>query len=233
MLRHRSLQLFTFVVCSAALAGCSLFNRKSPSGEMFRLNPIVAAEFPGPKLGSILIDRTNAAPPFDGAAFIYRLGDGSWRIDPYNGFIANPGDMLTANLLQAFDGSGRFTLVATSRAGVRCDFALESVLTDFYADFTDPLAPVAITNIRGYLVDRRGFKQVVLAAFDGAGRAPIESDTPRVVADAFSQSSANAITALLQQIPQTIPPIAIGNAPLSTTTFAPPVTEAPPATPSK
>ncbi len=233
MLAHRSIQLVTFIAFAAALSGCSFFNRKAPSGELFRLNPVVGVAFPGPKLGSILIDRTNASPPFDGAAFIYRLSDGAWRLDPYNGFIANPGDMLTANLMQAFDASGRFDLVASSRAGVRCDLSFESVLTDFYADFADPLAPAAITTIRGYLVDRRGFRPVVLAAFDGMGKAPIESDTPREVADALAESSTNAINALLQQLPQTIPSVASGNAPLSTTTFTQPAIKPAPASSGK
>ena len=81
------------------------------------------------------------------------------------------------------------------------DLALETVVQDFYADFTDRAAPLAVVQLRTYVLDRRSGRGQVLRQLDGKASEPLADGSPKAVVDALSVATAEAIAAILAQLP--------------------------------
>jgi ABC-type uncharacterized transport system auxiliary subunit len=191
------------VVLAAAVSGCTLFDRDAPTASHFLLAPPPQARTEGASLGSVLVRGASAVRPFDAQGFVYRLSNGQWRIDAYNGFLASPPDMITEAVTQAFAGSGRFSVVADAGLGTQTDLTLETVVQEFYADFTDRAAPIAVVHVRTYVLDRRTGRGEVLRQIDGRASEPLADGSPKAVVDALSKATAEAIAAVVVQLPET------------------------------
>lgn len=187
-------------------AGCSILDRSEPSGSKYLLDPAAQKPVEGSVLGTATIARFSAFAPFDSRAFLYRTTDGSWRSDAYNGFLATPSDMLREAFARALERSGRFSLVEMEGVPIRCDFTIDGVIESFHADYATGGAPVAVVEVRAYLLDGRGSGLRVAAQMRGAGRANIEGDAPRDVAAALSAAAAEAIDAVIRALPASVAP---------------------------
>jgi ABC-type uncharacterized transport system auxiliary subunit len=191
----------TVFALSLLLAGCSVFNRESPSAAHFMLAPARESVLHTAPKGSIIVRRVTVQRPFDVRGFVYRMVNGQWRVDSYNGFLADPGDMIGDALVRALEDSGCFTRAETAAVSVPTDFAAETVVESFYADFSDPAKPVAVVRMRTYVVDRRKGGSPVYCVSTGEGSAPITPGSPESVADAMSAAVAQAIHATIVGIP--------------------------------
>ncbi|MFZ9880062.1 MAG: ABC-type transport auxiliary lipoprotein family protein [Phycisphaerales bacterium] len=187
-------------------ASCSIFDRESPQGASFMLAARDHAPQQGASLGTIVVGRYSAMPPFDGRMLLYCLPDGTWRTDPYNGFIANPTDMLCDLTARAFEQSGRFSTVVVEGAVVSVDLAAEGVIEQFYADYSDRANPAAVVRLRVYLVDRRGLRSAFVSQAIADARAPISGDGAGAVADALGAAVGMALAKLTEQLPAELPP---------------------------
>jgi ABC-type uncharacterized transport system auxiliary subunit len=192
-------------LCAAAavllLGACSVFDRDAPTASHFLLAPPAQAKVDGVALGSIMVRGASAVRPFDAQGFVYKLSNGQWRIDAYNGFLASPPDMVTEAMVRACAQSGRFTTVAAAGLATQTDLALETVVQDFYADFTDRAAPLAVVQLRTYVLDRRSGRGQVLRQLDGKASEPLADGSPKAVVDALSVATAEAIAAIVAQFP--------------------------------
>jgi ABC-type uncharacterized transport system auxiliary subunit len=186
-------------------ASCSIFNRESPQGANFMLAAHDAAAQQGASLGTIVVGRYSAMPPFDGRMFLYRMPDGTWRTDPYNGFIADPADMLCDLTARAFEQSGRFMTVVVEGAVVAVDLAAEGVIEQLYADYSDRANPVAVVRLRMYFVDRRSMRSALVSQAVADGRAPIAGDGAAAVADALGVAVGAALAKVAEQLPAELP----------------------------
>lgn len=193
----------------AALAlgagGCSFFDRPSQPVSHYMLAPAAQAPLAGEPLGSVMVSRFSAVPPFGDRPFLYRTSDGTWRTDDYAGFIASPSDMVSVCVARALEQSGRCGMVGVEGVALRFDFSLEGVIESFYADFKDASAPTANVALRGYLLDRRAGAPRLVAQVGGRGTAPIPAAEAGAVADAMSAATAAAIAEMLRKLPATLP----------------------------
>jgi ABC-type uncharacterized transport system auxiliary subunit len=189
------------VAAALLLGACNVFDREAPSASHFLLAPPVQAKAEGATLGSIVVRGASAVKPFDAQGFVYKLSNGQWRIDAYNGFLASPPDMVTEALVRACAQSGRFATVAAAGVATQTDLALETVVQDFYADFTDRAAPFAVVQLRTYVLDRRSGRGQVLRQLDGKASEPLVDGSPKAVVDALSVATAEAIAAIVTQLP--------------------------------
>ncbi|MFM7261821.1 MAG: hypothetical protein ACKO3W_14590 [bacterium] len=196
-----------FVAALPLSAGCSFLERPAPSGSQYMLMLPAQEPVAGGKLGSAMVARFSAIPPFDERAFLYKTTDGTWRLDSYNGFMSDPSDMLCEGFARALERSGRFTMVGIEGISVRCDVTLDGIIEGFYADYTDAGGPAAVVEIRTYLLDGRGARTRLLMQMIGKGRAPIASDKPGDVAAAFSAATAQAIDAVVRALPADMGPM--------------------------
>jgi len=112
-------------VALACAAGCSLFDRGYQPVASYLIDPPAPAKVTGEELGSLMVNRFSAIPPFDGRALLYRTTDGTWRADAYAGFIANPSDMLSASIARALEASGRCAMVGVEGVALRFNFSLK------------------------------------------------------------------------------------------------------------
>lgn len=200
--RPASRRLLASCAAAALLAGCANFERDSPSSAYFMLAPPQQAAQQGAPLGSILVRRAAVQRPFDSRGFVYRLSNGQWRTDAYNGFLADPSDMVTDALSRALERSGRFAWVGPSTGTAPTDLAAESVVEAFYCDFSNPGEPVAVVRLRTYLLDRADSGVRMRLALEGAGTAPLADGSPRAVADGLGVALSVALNGVISQLPQ-------------------------------
>lgn len=197
------------LIASIALVlagGCGFLDRQSPSSAQFMLTPPPQAAREGGSLGSVVVRRIAVERPFDTRGFVYRTTNGQWRVDAYNAFLADPGDMLTQALTRAFESSKRFSLVSPPTMSAPTDLAAESVLEEFYTDFTDATRPLAVVRIRTYLIDRDRTKPAagVRVVLEASATEPLASGEPRAVAEALSAATATAIDSVVAQLPKAV-----------------------------
>ena len=202
-LHHHASRTLRAVACALvalSAVGCNPFNRETPSTAQFMLTPQPTVAHEGVRLGTLAVRRVAVQSPFDTRGFVYRTTHDQWRTDAYNAFLADPGDMIGNAMVHALDGSGRFTLVTSGALTAATDLAAESVVEEFFSDFSEPAHPVARVSLRIYLLDRSkmGAVRAVLA---GAAVEPIASDAPGAVSDALSVAVAKAIDQAIAQLP--------------------------------
>lgn len=186
---------------SMLLAGCGVFSRESPTAAHFMLAPARETASGATPRTSVVVRRVSVQRPFDARGFVYRMANGQWRVDSYNGFLADPGDMIGDALVRALEDSGTFTRAFSASVSVPADFAAETVVESFHADFSDPAKPVAIVRMRTYFVDRKKGSSAVCCMSVGEGSAPITPGSPESVADAMSVAVAQAIHGTIAGIP--------------------------------
>ena len=195
--------------CALAPSGCRLFGGAAPANAQFMLSPELPSAAPGPKLGSISIREFSALAPFDMSAFVYRNTDGTWRADPYDGFVSEPTLMVASALVAAFDASSRFDLVAYDSLAARTDLLLEGIIEDFHSDFSAAGAHESIVRLRVYISRRHGAHRGVVFASAVEGRAQIASQSPGAVADALSAATGAALAKIVEALPQGFPELAM------------------------
>lgn len=193
------------LLCAVALAGCSLFDRGFQPTASYLIAPPKQAPFEGEKFGSVMVTRFGAIPPHDGKSFLYHNTDGTWRQDPYAGFIANPSDMMSEAFARALEQSGRCEMVGVEGVAMRFDFSVEGVIEAFYSDFSNPAEPKAVVRMRAYLLDRRSGGPVLVDQMVGSGSAPIAAAEPGKVAEAMSAATGVAIRAMLEDLMREVP----------------------------
>jgi len=198
---------FALAATAPIAAGCSFLERPAPSGSQYMM--VIPAQQPvaGSKLGTAMVARLSAIPPFDERRFLYKTTDGSWRIDSYNGFMSDPSDMLCDGFARGLEQSGRFTMVGIEGISVRCDVTLDGIIEGFYADYTGADGPAAVVEVRAYLLDGRGSRTRLVAQMLGKGRAAIAGDKPGDVASAFAAASAQVIAAVIDALPSEMAPM--------------------------
>ncbi|MFM1822184.1 MAG: hypothetical protein RI967_450 [Planctomycetota bacterium] len=190
------------LVGALLLAGCSAFSRPAPSGSLYLLAPDAPARQEGASLGSVFVRRFSATPPFDDRPLLYRTTNGTWRADAYDGFAADPADMMTSALFSALEASGRFSVVAAEGVTGRFDHDAEGTLEAFYADYATGGAPEAVVRMRVYVVRRTGAVREVLSVLPVEARAPIAGDTAGAVVDALSAATSEAMAKVVAALPK-------------------------------
>ena len=185
-----------------APAACSIFDRSAPSATHFLLVPPPQAKAEGAPLGSVIVRRASVVNPYDVRGFVYRLANSEWRIDAYNGFIAEPADMITDALMRGFERSGRFGVVAGLGLAASTDLAAETLVEEFFVDFSPKLAkPTAMVHMRTLLVDRRSGRGGVLATLRAHAEVPLADGSPQAVCDALSLAVGQAVAQVVAQLP--------------------------------
>jgi len=198
---------FALAAALPIAAGCAFLERPAPSGSQYLLMIPVQAPVAGSKLGTAMVARFSAIPPFDERGFLYKTTDGTWRVDGYNGFMSDPSDMLCEGFARGLEQSGRFTMVGIEGISVQCDLTLEGIIEGFYADYTGADGPAAVVEVLTYLLDGRGSRIGLVAQMRGKGRAAIASDKPGDIASAFAAASAQAIASVIGALPSKMGPV--------------------------
>lgn len=208
-MRNATRSILASVLLALAPAACNVLDRPSPNAAHFMLVVPPQPPVAGGSLGSVSVRRATVQRPYDVRGFVYHTTDGQWRVDAYNGFLADPSDMVTAALTSAMRASTRFALVAQPSVSVSTDLVAESVVDEFFADFAGPGKPVARVRMRIYLLER-GSLGSPRAVLEAEGVAELADGSPRAVADGMGEALAKAIGGVISRLPQGTPSPATG-----------------------
>jgi ABC-type uncharacterized transport system auxiliary subunit len=191
--RHRIAR--ALVALSAAATGvlaasCANLSQPAPDRAFFAIDlsappraassaaPHQEAPTASPGAAVLRVRRLRVAAPYDRSAFVYRTRQGPFRADYYNGFIADPAELLTQGLLEWLSSAGLPGAVVGATSGVPARYSLEGTVTALYGNYTAGRVPEAVVALR-------------LVVFDDAeGRVVLQKEyavaTPIKPADAAS-----------------------------------------------
>ncbi|MGN0853865.1 MAG: ABC-type transport auxiliary lipoprotein family protein [Kiritimatiellia bacterium] len=194
------LSIFGFLLFCA---GCSMFSGPPPQPKAWTVSPDVgptvqsAAEgarpaFPATRLGTVTVNA-----PYDRMPLVVRRPDGSVAQDPMNVFAASPASLLRAPVKSHLAADGRFGHVVGSSSVAGADATVETTVTDFSLDCTQPGVRKARVSLDLDVVKTgRGPRTVALKGA-GAGEADAAKGN---YSEAFSTAFSSAFQEALRSL---------------------------------
>lgn len=157
----RAVAAFAPLAALVLAASCASLSQPSPDKASFAIDPgsptaTLASQHVSvaPSTGNVLrVRRLKVASPYNTLGFVYRSGHGAFRTDYYNGFVAEPDQLLTGELVKWLSQAGPFDSVVDTASGVAARYVLEGDVTALYGDYTDKAAPKAVIALRVFLFD--------------------------------------------------------------------------------
>jgi cholesterol transport system auxiliary component len=180
-------------------AGCSLsrpsLERHSFSVEAERSAQAAPARNPEPFPVTLKVGRISVQPPYGGTSFIYRTGALQYEVDPYNSFVASPGDLLGQQIARWLSRAGLFTAVREPESPLTGDYVLEGLVTALYGDARDPQRAEAVLSIKLYARRARAEGGLVFEQAY-AQRVAIEDASPEALARGYGLALGRILDAL-------------------------------------
>ncbi|HEY7089985.1 MAG TPA: ABC-type transport auxiliary lipoprotein family protein [Tepidisphaeraceae bacterium] len=142
----RSAQFLLSVAAALLAASCKLTpTQPYPEKDRFGLQAKGIAKVGDSPSGVIRIQRVHVAPPYNQREFVYRTGELSYSSDYYNLFVADPQDLITAEIVRGLTATGRFKNVLIGSSSADTPFKLEVTVTRLEGDFqAQPKAVIAM-----------------------------------------------------------------------------------------
>ena len=190
-----------FKLLRAALVTCTFVLGAGCSG-LLKQPPVVKAYFaidPGRPQGPIPGNATThpaaevlrvrtlrVSAPYDGVAFVYRIGPSQFDTDYYNNFIAPPASLLTGSLIQWLARGGPMT-VCDASSDLRADLILEGNITALYIDSTTAPSKAVVAGRFFLTRDRHGVVEL-LSEKTYETSEPVTARSPAAFSIAWGQA---------------------------------------------
>ncbi len=198
MRRHRSAIVLGATLLMVAAAGCSVM-RPGLDRHEFALQAerpgAPAASNPGPRNATLKVGRIGLQPPYGGTSFVYRVGELRYELDPYNGFVAAPNELLGHQIAEWLRRSGLFAAVREPASPLTGDYVLEGLVLDMHGDIRDADKPTAVLAMEIY-VRRASADRTLVFDRTYAQRVAIDNGSP----DALAQGLGVALTRILEAL---------------------------------
>jgi cholesterol transport system auxiliary component len=186
------------VLCASTVTGCA---GNASETEYFILDatnehePAVAHDEI-----TLRVQRFTVDTEFASKNLVYRLAEFKYQIDPYRQFLIPPGTMIAEQTRQWLSASGLFHVVLPANSRIEPTDTLEASVTALYGDFRDAAAPVAVMEIRFFLVPRSSGLETV--AFSRTYRATnrILVRTPEALMEAYNKDLREILTRLQEDL---------------------------------
>jgi cholesterol transport system auxiliary component len=136
---------------------------------------------------TLRLRRFNVDEAFASRELVNRLDEFRYETDYYHQFLVPPGVMITEKTRDWLANSGLFGRVTAAGGRVESTYLLEGNVIDLYADFRKASAPVAILEIRFFLLVGAEASESVALAETYKAAAPISDRTAEAVVEAFSR----------------------------------------------
>ena len=151
--------------------------------------------------GTLAVEAVAEAPPSDGEALVYRLGENEYERDPYAELVA-PADRALAMPIRAhLRNAGLFANVIEPGSVVMPDSTLEGYVTEFYGDFRKREAPSAVLSIRFVLLRREADGSAsVLLQEDYSRRVPLPDRTAPALVAGWDEALKGIMTELVADL---------------------------------
>jgi ABC-type uncharacterized transport system auxiliary subunit len=197
-----SFRLFTVLACLAFASGCFGLKQaqQQASAQKRTFMPEAApAVLQATRFAALKIGSFRALPPYDGRTFIIRRAGGEAVSDFYNGWIAQPNDLIRSETARYLEQTHLFAAVYDASSSTLPPLALEGVVNELYLDFKGP-KPAAVVSLRLLIIDQKASSFTVLFSAEKHGRAEFDPADKQGPAQAFGQ----ALTLVLSEFSQTL-----------------------------
>ena len=140
------------------------------------------------RVGSLEVLRFSVDTAFAGKNLIYRLGELQYEADYYHQFLVAPGIMITEKTRRWLADSGLFHNVVPVGTRIAADYTLEGNVTALYGDFANESAPVAVMEVRFFLLENAGGGENAVFAETYKAASPVPSRAADDFIDAMNRS---------------------------------------------
>lgn len=192
----RSLALLAALGCSGCLSKAPMvrqsFSIDPPTG------PVGAR--PAAQARVVSLGPVEVAPLYQGASFVYRVGEYGVERDPYAGFAASPGQMLTSAIAGYLADSGLVKDVVAP-GGAPSDASIQVYASDLYGDLRSPAEAFGVLTLRFRVRETAspsGGPEVLDRSYTQRIRLP--ERTPAALASAWNQALAAIMKAFLADL---------------------------------
>jgi len=194
--------LALLLLCMPLAAGCSL-SKPYPDKS---LHAIEVGQPPAPtgspSLAAVRIDRIRVAEPYNNTTFVYKVGDSKYTMDYYNGFVAEPGRLLTGELAEWLTNSNVFSSVVTGDSAADSQLLLQANVTELYGDFSSTDQPKAVIEARFFLLDVSGGRSRIIFDKNYQETEPITGKDSDALVKGWETASRRMFTSLVTDLPK-------------------------------
>ena len=132
---------FTISILACLLTGCfgggSAVQAKAAAMRRTfapELSPKSAPAGARPVWGTVRLNGFRALAPFDAKTFLYRRGENEYAADYYNGWIAQPADLIGDLFARYMETAAVFGRTVDARTATAADVAVQGIVTGLYLD---------------------------------------------------------------------------------------------------
>jgi ABC-type uncharacterized transport system auxiliary subunit len=146
--------------------------------------------------GSLEVHRFSVDAAFATSNLVYRINQFEYEADYYRQFLIAPGTMITERTRDWLADSGLFTRVLPVGSRIAPDYTLEGNVTALYGDFSNESAPVAVIELRLFLLDNADGTEKVVFAETYRAATPVGEKTAEIFVAALNRSLAEILVRL-------------------------------------
>lgn len=174
---------------AVGLGGCGV-SQPFPEKNLYAIDAGVAASAPAsaPATMTIRLAPVRIAKPFDGQTFVYRVGPEQYKVDYYNGFVAPPDRLISAQLAGWLAGSGVVKYAVAGGSSLDCGYTLETNVTGLYCDYTQAKSPRAVVEVTCFLIEDAGGGPRLVLQKRYRQEAAVGADKPGELAAGFGRA---------------------------------------------
>jgi hypothetical protein len=136
------------------------------------------------------------ASAFAGRGFVYRKSEHLYESDFYNQFLISPAIIVTEKARLWLCRSGIFERIYVPGSQLDSTHLLEANIIALYADVRDKSSPLAVMELRTFLIDNDSTPESVVHSEIYKASIPLESDTPEAFVEALDKCLAEILTSL-------------------------------------
>jgi hypothetical protein len=182
-----------------AMTGC--LSRLAPPAQTYAFSAADVAPNTSPGSRVLGIRALSVAPPFDGRAFVYRIGATSFVRDPYAEFLDSPVDEIAVPVRAWLRRSGSFSAVAEPGSLVKPNTFAEVSVTELYGDFRKPGRAAAVLTIRFVFVDALdGIPGKIILAREYSRSEPLDERTASALMNSWNRELGDIFTELNREL---------------------------------
>ena len=128
------------------------------------------------------------ASPYDARSFVYRTGSDQFETDYYHGFVTDPHDLFTGELIRWLSDGGIYATVVGPANSADDDVQLEMNVTACFGDLSARGEPSAAIDARCFLLEDADAQTRVVLKKAYRSRVPLSGKDPEDMAAGLGQA---------------------------------------------
>ncbi len=190
----------TFLALTFA-TGCAL-NKPYSAKDTFVIRAGKVRVAPTARPEVLKVEKVTVSAPFDERGLVFRTADSAMTPDYYNVFAADPGDLLTGELVRMLAESAVFSGVVEPSSTATPGLRLECIVTDFYADVRDAATRRAVCRARFRLLREQPGVTTIVGDWAFEQNAPVAADSGAAAAAGLGAAFGSVVNDFVRQASQ-------------------------------